>query len=63
MASISNVEKSKKGRPTVDSTAVTMRVSDQLIRKIDDWRREQPDMPIRTEAIRRLVEKALDEKF
>lgn len=26
---------------------------------LDDWRREQPDLPSRAEAIRRLVEKAL----
>ena len=31
-------------------------------KRIDDWRRNQSDMPIRTEAIRRLVEKALSER-
>jgi hypothetical protein len=36
-----------------------MRVSEQFIRTIDDWRRKQPDLPSRTEAIRRLVEKGL----
>ncbi|WP_374526545.1 hypothetical protein [Sphingopyxis sp.] len=29
------------------------------IEKIDDWRRKQPDIPPRAEAIRRLVEKGL----
>lgn len=28
--------------------------------KIDDWRRQQPDLPSRAEAIRRLVERGLD---
>ena len=34
------------------------------IGKIDKWRRHQPDMPTRSESIRRLVEKAIaaDEK-
>jgi hypothetical protein len=36
-----------------------MRVSDQFIATIDDWRREQPDLPSRTEAVRRLVELGL----
>jgi hypothetical protein len=33
-----------------------MRVSEQFLRTIDDWRRQQTDLPSRTEAIRRLVE-------
>jgi hypothetical protein len=33
-----------------------MRVNDEFIRTIDEWRRKQPDLPSRTEAIRRLVE-------
>jgi hypothetical protein len=36
-----------------------MRVNDEFIRTIDGWRRKQPDLPSRTEAIRRLVEMAL----
>jgi metal-responsive CopG/Arc/MetJ family transcriptional regulator len=31
-----------------------------LIRRIDEWRREQPDLPNRSEAIRRLVEASLN---
>ena len=30
--------------------------------KIDDWRRQQADLPSRAEAIRRLVEKGLSAK-
>ena len=37
-----------------------MRVSDEFIAKIDEWRRTQPDIPGRTEAIRRLVEIGLE---
>jgi hypothetical protein len=39
-----------------------MRASDEWLRKVDDWRRVQPDIPARAEAIRRLVEKGLREK-
>lgn len=36
-----------------------MRVSEDFLRLVDDWRRQQPDIPSRSEAIRRLVEIAL----
>lgn len=36
-----------------------MRVSPEWLAMIDAWRREQPDLPSRAEAIRRLVEKGL----
>jgi hypothetical protein len=36
-----------------------MRILPDLLKAIDDWRRHQPDQPIRTEAVRRLVEHAL----
>jgi hypothetical protein len=36
-----------------------MRATEAWMRLIDDWRRQQPDLPSRAEAIRRLVEKAL----
>lgn len=37
-----------------------MRASDDWLAKIDDWRRTQPDIPPRAEAIRRLVAQALE---
>lgn len=43
------------GRPTVDSEAVTVRLLREMITQIDNWRREQPDIPTRPEAMRRLV--------
>jgi hypothetical protein len=39
--------------------ALHMRVSDQFLRDVDDWRREQTDIPSRAEAIRRLVARGL----
>lgn len=36
-----------------------MRASKEFLSKLDDWRRKQPDLPGRAEAIRRLVEQAL----
>jgi len=36
-----------------------MRVAPSFMSAIDDWRRKQPDLPSRAEAIRRLVELSL----
>lgn len=36
-----------------------MRASADFLKKLDDWRRVQPDLPPRSEAIRRIVEQAL----
>lgn len=36
-----------------------MRVNEDFLRTVDDWRRKQPDLPPRAEAIRRLVKNAL----
>jgi hypothetical protein len=33
-----------------------MRVSEEFLRLVDEWRRRQKDLPSRAEAIRRLVE-------
>jgi hypothetical protein len=33
-----------------------MRVTEEFLRKIDNWRRRQEDLPSRAEAIRRLVD-------
>jgi hypothetical protein len=35
-----------------------MRVSEDFLRTVDDWRRSQIDLPSRAEAIRRMVELA-----
>lgn len=42
--------------------ASSIRMSDELVAQIDAWRREQEDIPTRSEAIRRLVDQALKVK-
>lgn len=37
-----------------------MRASAEWLKRIDDWRRQQDDLPSRAEAIRRLVEAGLN---
>ncbi len=59
---INNIKKSKRGRPPVDSEAVTVRITVDALQNLDDWRRKQEDMPGRPEAIRRLVELGLKAK-
>lgn len=39
-----------------------MRMDEEILAKIDDWRREQDDVPSRAEAIRRLVESSLNSR-
>ncbi|MDE2103119.1 MAG: hypothetical protein KGL39_38090 [Patescibacteria group bacterium] len=39
-----------------------VRLSDAFLLKLDDWRREQHDLPSRAEAIRQLVEAGMDAK-
>lgn len=41
---------------------INIRVDDEFLKKLDDWRRRQDDLPGRPEAIRRLVEQALKGK-
>ena len=49
-------------RPTDErkDTTLQMRVSQDFLRSIDEWRRHQQDLPSRAEAIRRLVEMGLE---
>ena len=51
--------KKPRGRPVVESAAVNVRIAIEGVRAIDDWRRQQEDLPGRPEAIRRLVELGL----
>jgi Arc/MetJ-type ribon-helix-helix transcriptional regulator len=51
--------KNKGGRPRVNTEPVTLRLSRDMIRAIDNERRQQDDLPTRPEVIRRLLEKAL----
>lgn len=50
-----------KKRPGQQGVLVATRVQPALLKRLDDWRREQEDMPSRPEALRRLAEKGLGE--
>ncbi len=45
--------------PELNDKVFQMRVSEEFLRTIDDWRRKQTDIPARAEAVRRLVEMGL----
>jgi hypothetical protein len=55
-----NANHRPRGRPSKrpQDRPFQMRVSEQFLRMVDDWRRGQTDLPSRAEAIRRLVELA-----
>jgi len=38
---------------------IGVRLNEELLKRIDDWRRQQDDLPGRPEAIRRLIELSL----
>ena len=59
---INSAKKSKRGRPPVESEAINVRMTAGALKALDDWRRQQVDLPGRPEAIRRLVEQALDSR-
>lgn len=56
---INSAKNPKRGRPPVDTAAVNVRMTIEALHALDDWRREQEDLPGRPEAIRRLVELGL----
>ena len=41
---------------------LNMRVPPDFYKLVDEWRRQQPDLPNRSEAIRRLVDLGLEAK-
>ena len=45
--------------PLVNDRTFQMRVTEDFLREVDEWRRAQADIPGRSEAIRRLVELGL----
>lgn len=49
----------KRMAPSAPTDRHQVIISADLIRQIDDWRRKQPDIPNKSEAIRRLIEQAL----
>ena len=59
------------GRPPgrIQDRPFQMRLSNEFLERLDEWRRKQPDLPSRAESIRRLtttmlqiLDKARDEK-
>ena len=54
--------KTPKRRPAITGDLVGVRIQPELARELDDWRREQADLPGRPEAIRRLIEMGLKAK-
>jgi hypothetical protein len=49
----------RKKRPDRPGTFVGTRIQPDLLAEIDAWRREQPDLPSRPEALRRLAVRGL----
>lgn len=45
--------------PKKDNIPLTLRISERLLDKIDDLRRQEKDIPSRPEMIRRLLEERL----
>ena len=43
------------------STRFELRLTPEKWAEVDEWRRRQPDLPSRTEAIRRLIDAALEQ--
>jgi hypothetical protein len=41
---------------------LNIRVDDEFLKRLDDWRRKQPDLPTRTEALRRIADQVLAEQ-
>jgi hypothetical protein len=68
MVSMTEVQNHDHGAmpPKLDADTETKRLNlvapTSWVRKIDDWRRQQPDLPNISEAIRRLVEIGLKAK-
>ncbi|SNR44800.1 ribbon-helix-helix domain-containing protein [Puniceibacterium sediminis] len=50
----------KMGRPKTDTEAVNVRLTREIVGRIDEARKGQPDLPTRPEMIRRMIEDWLD---
>jgi metal-responsive CopG/Arc/MetJ family transcriptional regulator len=53
---IMKATKKKKIRPSQTGTPVYVRLQEEPLAALDDWRRHQADLPGRSEAIRRILE-------
>jgi hypothetical protein len=46
-------------KPEIETRRLTMALPVTTLKKIDDWRRKEPDLPNVSEALRRLIERGL----
>jgi hypothetical protein len=53
------MKSAKKARPPKTATPILARLQDDALEKLDKWRRQQPDLPSRPEALRRLADLGL----
>ena len=54
------MSRKKRGRPATGAgTQFGIRWRDPVLEAIDEWRRKQPDLPTRSEAVRRLMRNIL----
>jgi hypothetical protein len=60
MAKQETLQPKKRGpKPTGVGTPIQVRLQPSGLAAVDAWRKKQPDLPSRPEAIRRLLEMAL----
>lgn len=52
----------KRARETTVEKRVNINLPAELLKKIDNWRRKQPELPNMSQAVRRLLEQAVDRK-
>lgn len=52
----------KVGRPPVDSEAINVRLTREVIEAVDAFRKDEADLPTRPEGVRRLLSEALKDK-
>jgi metal-responsive CopG/Arc/MetJ family transcriptional regulator len=45
----------KMGRPAADTEPVTIRMDRDMLREIDEFRRQEEDLPSRPEVVRRVM--------
>lgn len=53
----------KMGRPPKDTEPVTIRMDQELLKAIDEFRRQQPDMPSRPEVVRRVMQRWMQDQI
>jgi len=52
----------KMGRPKTDTSPLNIRMDREMIRAIDDYRRQQEDLPTRPEVVRRVMMEWLEKQ-